>query len=239
MGSQIWVVGMCFWMCVLSYSFTSVSSWIVEDGAVEGIVFIDGEAAIGKIDDDFVCATIDWWPPEKCDYGTCSWGHASLLNLVCFSYVHLFFNHIIMKFLWFVCVLLYLSLSFTSSSFVAVHVAFAVLICLSLAEIDSFLIFFFNYIYTIYSFCSFFPASVLICSPIFVNWFLLNSYYTFQFLIFFIYLFSVNIIGNILFFFFLTVFYFKNEKRKYAKLMIMFQFCFIILMCRILATIFY
>jgi hypothetical protein len=106
MGSQIWVVGMCFWMCVLSYSFTSVSSWIVEDGAVEGIVFIDGEAAIGKIDDDFVCVTIDWWPPEKCDYGTCSWGHASLLNLVCFSYVHLFFNHIIMTEvfinLWFV-----------------------------------------------------------------------------------------------------------------------------------------
>ncbi|KAC0457622.1 hypothetical protein FH972_027105 [Carpinus fangiana] len=81
MGSQIWVVGLCFWMCVLSYSFTSVSSWIVEDGDVEGIVFIDGEAAIAKIDADFVCATIDWWPPEKCDYGTCSWGHASLLNL--------------------------------------------------------------------------------------------------------------------------------------------------------------
>ncbi|KAA8522950.1 hypothetical protein F0562_009373 [Nyssa sinensis] len=48
---------------------------------VEGTVFIDGGSAIGKIDNDFVCATLDWWPPEKCDYGTCSWGHASLLNL--------------------------------------------------------------------------------------------------------------------------------------------------------------
>lgn len=46
-----------------------------------GTVSIDGKSAVGKIDDDFVCATLDWWPPEKCDYGTCSWGRASLLNL--------------------------------------------------------------------------------------------------------------------------------------------------------------
>ncbi len=49
---------------------------------IEGNVFINGTTSIGRIDDDFVCATLDWWPPEKCDYGTCSWGRASLLNLV-------------------------------------------------------------------------------------------------------------------------------------------------------------
>ena len=54
---------------------------------VGGTVFINGKSPIGKIDDDFVCATLDWWPPEKCDYGTCSWGHASLLNLVSFSQI--------------------------------------------------------------------------------------------------------------------------------------------------------
>ncbi|KAL2228825.1 UNVERIFIED_CONTAM: Heparanase-like protein 3 [Sesamum indicum] len=48
---------------------------------VEGIVFVDGKSPIAKTDEDFICATLDWWPPEKCDYGTCSWGHASLLNL--------------------------------------------------------------------------------------------------------------------------------------------------------------
>lgn len=49
---------------------------------INGTVFINTTVPIGTIDDDFVCATLDWWPPEKCDYGTCSWGRASLLNLV-------------------------------------------------------------------------------------------------------------------------------------------------------------
>lgn len=59
------------------------SQSVAGDGSVEGTVFIDGKISIGKIDEDFICATLDWWPPEKCDYGTCSWDHASLINLVC------------------------------------------------------------------------------------------------------------------------------------------------------------
>jgi len=40
-------------------------------------------AATGQsLAEDFVCATLDWWPPDKCDYGTCAWGRAGLLNLV-------------------------------------------------------------------------------------------------------------------------------------------------------------
>lgn len=50
-------------------------------GEGEGTVHISGTAPIGRIDDDFVCATLDWWPPDKCDYGTCSWGNATLLDL--------------------------------------------------------------------------------------------------------------------------------------------------------------
>lgn len=71
-------MGLCFWVCFLSYSLVMENT---EGGNVEGTVSINGKTSIGKIDDDFVCATLDWWPPEKCDYGTCSWGHASLLNL--------------------------------------------------------------------------------------------------------------------------------------------------------------
>ena len=29
--------------------------------------------------DRFVCATLDWWPHDKCDYGRCPWGGASSL----------------------------------------------------------------------------------------------------------------------------------------------------------------
>ncbi|KAE8735329.1 2-oxoglutarate and Fe(II)-dependent oxygenase superfamily protein isoform 2 [Hibiscus syriacus] len=80
-------MGFCFGL--LSCSLLLVSSQAAkgddddddDDDAVEGTVYIDGKAPIGTIDDDFVCATLDCWPPEKCDYGTCSWGLAGLLNL--------------------------------------------------------------------------------------------------------------------------------------------------------------
>ncbi|PKI66752.1 hypothetical protein CRG98_012947 [Punica granatum] len=80
------MVGVSCWVAfaVFSYSFAACSCSESEKGGpavVEGSLLVDGKGAIGRIDDDFVCATLDWWPPEKCDYGTCSWGHASLLNL--------------------------------------------------------------------------------------------------------------------------------------------------------------
>ncbi|KAF8393125.1 hypothetical protein HHK36_021366 [Tetracentron sinense] len=82
MGSLFQLLGLCFWVYFFCYiSITVVSQNVGGSGNVEGIVFIDGKAPIGKTDDDFICATLDWWPPEKCDYGTCSWGLASLLNL--------------------------------------------------------------------------------------------------------------------------------------------------------------
>lgn len=62
---------------------------------INGTVFINGTVPIGRIDDDFVCATLDWWPPEKCDYGTCSWGRASLLDLVSSSIGFQFYHKIV------------------------------------------------------------------------------------------------------------------------------------------------
>lgn len=85
MGSQIWQ--MSIWICLWSLSsliFVNASSRggsINGHSTEEGSVWIDGKTAIGEIDEDFICATLDWWPPEKCDYGTCAWGNASLLNL--------------------------------------------------------------------------------------------------------------------------------------------------------------
>ncbi|BAT76276.1 hypothetical protein LR48_Vigan01g252300 [Vigna angularis] len=82
MGCLIRLLGLCLWMYLASLSFISVGAMCARVGEVEkGIVLVHGKCAIGRIDDDFVCATLDWWPPQKCDYGKCSWGHASLLNL--------------------------------------------------------------------------------------------------------------------------------------------------------------
>lgn len=44
-------------------------------------VIIRGSETIAATSDEFVCATIDWWPPEKCNYDQCPWGKASVLNL--------------------------------------------------------------------------------------------------------------------------------------------------------------
>ncbi|KAL2318468.1 hypothetical protein Fmac_032344 [Flemingia macrophylla] len=40
--------------------------------AVKGIVLVHGKSYIRIIDSDFICATLDWWPPQKCVYGKCS-----------------------------------------------------------------------------------------------------------------------------------------------------------------------
>ncbi|WJX95573.1 heparanase [Trifolium repens] len=46
-----------------------------------GSIIVDGVQAIAENDDNFICATIDWWPHDKCDYNYCPWGNSSVLNL--------------------------------------------------------------------------------------------------------------------------------------------------------------
>ncbi|KAL8259529.1 hypothetical protein R6Q59_027482 [Mikania micrantha] len=77
---------LCFSLSVLLFSllvfgFSLKTIYSSSVNIVEGSLNINGTTSIGFIDEDFICATLDWWPPEKCDYGTCSWGNASLLNL--------------------------------------------------------------------------------------------------------------------------------------------------------------
>ena len=48
----------------------------------EVTVSVKGVTSIANTDDNFVCATLDWWPVNKCDYNQCPWGKAGLLNLV-------------------------------------------------------------------------------------------------------------------------------------------------------------
>lgn len=100
MGSQIWVCLFGFLSFIHSVNSEGEGTG---GGSIEGLVRINGIEPIGKIDDDFVCATLDWWPPEKCDYGTCSWGSASLLNLVSYSYPFAVNDLKTLLFLWFWC----------------------------------------------------------------------------------------------------------------------------------------
>ncbi|KAJ7530445.1 hypothetical protein O6H91_14G004200 [Diphasiastrum complanatum] len=44
-------------------------------------VEVSGRSKIASVSENYICATLDWWPPDKCDYGSCSWGESSLLNL--------------------------------------------------------------------------------------------------------------------------------------------------------------
>ncbi|KAK9683562.1 hypothetical protein RND81_10G149900 [Saponaria officinalis] len=72
------VCTLLLWACILyfilKHSTESPKKWRVD-------VFINSTDQIGQTDEDFICATLDWWPPDKCDYGTCSWGTDTLLNL--------------------------------------------------------------------------------------------------------------------------------------------------------------
>lgn len=44
-------------------------------------VIVRGSKTIAATSDEFICATVDWWPPEKCNYDQCPWGKASVLNM--------------------------------------------------------------------------------------------------------------------------------------------------------------
>ncbi|XP_068326528.1 heparanase-like protein 2 [Pyrus communis] len=44
-------------------------------------VRVKGVTSIATTDDNFICATLDWWPADKCDYGQCPWGKAGIFNL--------------------------------------------------------------------------------------------------------------------------------------------------------------
>lgn len=49
---------------------------------VAGItIVIDGTTLVAETDANFVCATIDWWPHDKCNYNHCPWGYTSVTNM--------------------------------------------------------------------------------------------------------------------------------------------------------------
>ncbi|MED6221114.1 hypothetical protein PIB30_051253 [Stylosanthes scabra] len=56
-------------------------SFVLSQDVEHGSVNVDGAQSIADTDENFICATIDWWPQDKCDYNNCPWGNTSIVNL--------------------------------------------------------------------------------------------------------------------------------------------------------------
>lgn len=74
---------MSYWL--LSFFLLYVLVEITAQQHVDVTIKVKGDSTIAETDDNFVCATIDWWPAGKCNYNQCPWGESSVLNLVWFS----------------------------------------------------------------------------------------------------------------------------------------------------------
>ncbi|KAJ9677509.1 hypothetical protein PVL29_022483 [Vitis rotundifolia] len=45
------------------------------------IIKVDGATTVAETDANFICATLDWWPHDKCNYNHCPWGYSSVINM--------------------------------------------------------------------------------------------------------------------------------------------------------------
>ncbi|XP_010258147.1 PREDICTED: heparanase-like protein 1 isoform X2 [Nelumbo nucifera] len=54
---------------------------ILAQETADATIVVKGSTIIAETDHNFICATIDWWPHDKCNYNQCPWGESSILNL--------------------------------------------------------------------------------------------------------------------------------------------------------------
>lgn len=83
-------------MVVVTFSFLSEAAVEAQVQPKSIQVLVDGSNRIATVGDEFICATLDWWPASKCDYGSCPWYNASLLNLVIYRLHRHEFTHLYM-----------------------------------------------------------------------------------------------------------------------------------------------
>lgn len=64
-----------------------MNSTATQDSHEDGLhlqVEVDGRSVMATTDTTYLCATLDWYPQDRCNYGSCSWDHASILYIVSF-----------------------------------------------------------------------------------------------------------------------------------------------------------
>lgn len=71
---------MSFWI-LLCHLLLALPSNAVQQQIIDRIIIVRGDATVATTNADYVCATLDWWPAEKCNYNQCPWGNSSLFNL--------------------------------------------------------------------------------------------------------------------------------------------------------------
>lgn len=71
-------MGFCTSLFLLLASLSTILAQDVEDVKL----IVNATAVVADTDPYFICATIDWWPHDKCDYNHCPWGYSSATNLV-------------------------------------------------------------------------------------------------------------------------------------------------------------
>lgn len=64
--------------------FVAALPAILAQASEEAKLVIDTMTPIAETDANYICATIDWWPQDKCNYKRCPWGLSSAINLVRF-----------------------------------------------------------------------------------------------------------------------------------------------------------
>lgn len=61
--------------------FVAALPAILAQASEEAKLVIDTMTPIAETDANYICATIDWWPQDKCNYNRCPWGLSSAINL--------------------------------------------------------------------------------------------------------------------------------------------------------------
>lgn len=67
--------------CASLFLFLASTSVIFAQYVQESELVINATLPMAHTDANYICATIDWWPDDKCNYNHCPWGSSSALNL--------------------------------------------------------------------------------------------------------------------------------------------------------------